>query len=87
MRSRAPSKVIANDVIVVVFLDDVVGVVAVVVGVVVVDVVAVVPLVETAASAAPTFPTGTLSEPGMPIPLSGLSSSRGNWCVVPALST
>jgi hypothetical protein len=81
--------VIANEVVVVVLVGDVAGVVAVVVGVVLGVVAVVVPVVvvETAASAAPTFPTGTLSEPWMPIPLSGLSSSSGKWCVVPALST
>jgi len=62
VRSRTPSKVIANVVVVV----GVVVAVGVVVPVVLVPVVLVVPVV--AASAAPIFPNGTLSVPGMPMP-------------------
>ena len=38
-------------------------------------------------NAAPMFPIGTESEPWIPMPWSGLRSSRGSWCGVPPLST
>ena len=49
--------------------------------------VAVLVLVPVPVSPVPTLPTGTLSEVGIPIPLSGFRSSSGIWCVVPELST
>ncbi len=35
----------------------------------------------------PTLPIGTRRDPGMPMPLLGLSSSSGSWCVLPLPST